>query len=169
MAQAASGPFYLPADQTIYLDFSFFEQMRKQFGMQGDFAAAYVIAHEVGHHVQQQLGLTDKVHRLAGRVPKGQYNQMSVRLELQADLLAGVWAHEAQQRWDILEEGDIESAINAAEIVGDDRRQKSAQGYVVPDSFTHGTAEQRRRWFLRGFRRGSLSAGDTFSVPSSQL
>jgi len=169
MAQGASGPFYLPADQTIYLDFSFFEQMRKQFGMQGDFAAAYVIAHEVGHHVQQQLGLTDKVHLLAGRVPKDQYNQMSVRLELQADFLAGVWAHEAQQRWDILEEGDIESAINAAEIVGDDRLQKSAQGYVVPDSFTHGTAEQRRRWFLRGFRSGRLSEGDTFSVPYSQL
>ena len=168
-AQGASGPFYLPADQSIYLDFSFFEQMRKQFGMKGDFAAAYVIAHEVGHHVQQQLGLTDKVHRLAGRVPKDQYNQMSVRLELQADFLAGVWAHEAQQRWDILEEGDIESAINAAEIVGDDRLQKSAQGYVVPDSFTHGTAEQRRRWFLRGFRSGRLSEGDAFSVPYGQL
>lgn len=169
MAQGASGPFYLPTDQTIYLDFSFFEQMRRQFGMRGDFAAAYVIAHEVGHHVQQQLGLTDKLHRLAGRVPKDEYNRMSVRLELQADFLAGVWAHHAQQRWDILEEGDIDEAINAAEIVGDDRLQESSRGYAVPDSFTHGTAEQRRRWFLKGFRSGRVSDGDTFSAPYNQL
>ena len=169
MAQGASGPFYLPADQTVYLDFSFFDQMRRQFGMRGDFAAAYVIAHEVGHHVQQQLGVTDKVHRLAGRVPQEEFNRMSVRLELQADFLAGVWAHYAQQRWDILEEGDIDEAINAAEVVGDDRLQQSTRGYVVPDSFTHGTAEQRRRWFLKGFRSGRLSEGDTFSIPYNQL
>ena len=169
MAQGASGPFYLPADQTIYLDFSFFEQMHRQFGMRGDFAAAYVIAHEVGHHVQQQLGLTDKVHRLAGRVSQEEYNRMSVRLELQADFLAGVWAHQAQRRWDILEEGDIDEAINAAEVVGDDRLQEATRGYVVPDSFTHGTAEQRCRWFLRGFRSGRLSEGDTFSVPFNRL
>ena len=167
MAQGASGPFYLPADQTVYLDFSFFDQMRQQFGMHGDFAAAYVIAHEVGHHVQHLLGLTDLVH--GRRMSEAQRNQMSVRLELQADFLAGVWAHHAQQRWDILEEGDVEEAINAAETVGDDRLQKATRGYVVPDSFTHGTAEQRRRWFMKGFRSGRLSEGNAFEVPYSQL
>jgi len=167
MAQGASGPFYLPADQTVYLDFSFFDQMRRQFGMHGDFAAAYVIAHEVGHHVQHLLGLTDLVH--GRRMSEAQRNQMSVRLELQADFLAGVWAHHAQQRYDMLEEGDVEEAINAAETVGDDRLQKATRGYVVPDSFTHGTAEQRRRWFMKGFRSGRLSDGNAFEVPYSQL
>ncbi len=167
MAQGASGPFYLPADQTVYLDFSFFDQMRRQFGMHGDFAAAYVVAHEVGHHVQHLLGLTDLVH--GRRMSEAQRNQMSVRLELQADFLAGVWAHHAQQRYDMLEEGDVEEAINAAETVGDDRLQKATRGYVVPDSFTHGTAEQRRRWFMKGFRSGRLSDGNAFEVPYSQL
>lgn len=167
MAQGASGPFYLPTDQTIYLDFSFFDQMRRQFGMHGDFAAAYVIAHEVGHHVQHLLGLTDLVH--GRRMSEEQRNQMSVRLELQADFLAGVWAHHAQQRYDMLEEGDIDEAINAAETVGDDRLQKATRGYVVPDSFTHGTADQRRRWFLKGFRTGRLSEGNAFEVPYGQL
>jgi len=167
MAQGGSGPFYLPTDQTIYLDFSFFEQMHRQFGMTGDFAAAYVIAHEVGHHVQHLLGLTDRVQ---GRgMSEAERNQMSVRLELQADFLAGVWAHYAQQRWDILEEGDLEEAINAAETVGDDRLQKATRGYVVPDSFTHGTAEQRRRWFMKGLRSGDLSQGNAFEVPYDQL
>ncbi len=167
MAQGASGPFYLPTDQTIYLDFSFFDQMHRQFGMHGDFAAAYVIAHEVGHHVQHLLGLTDLVH--GRRMSEEQRNQMSVRLELQADFLAGVWAHHAQQRYDMLEEGDVEEAINAAETVGDDRLQEAARGYVVPDSFTHGTADQRRRWFMKGFRSGRLSEGNAFEVPYSQL
>jgi predicted metalloprotease len=167
MAQGASGPFYLPADQTVYLDFSFFDQMRQQFGMHGDFAVAYVIAHEVGHHVQHLLGLTDLVH--GRRMSETERNQMSVRLELQADFLAGVWAHHAQHRWDMLEEGDIEEAINAAETVGDDRLQKATRGYVVPDSFTHGTAEQRRRWFMKGFQTGRLSGGNAFEVPYGQL
>lgn len=167
MAQGVSGPFYLPADQTVYLDFSFFDQMRQQFGMHGDFAVAYVIAHEVGHHVQHLLGLTDLVH--GRRMSETERNQMSVRLELQADFLAGVWAHHAQQRWDMLEEGDIEEAINAAETVGDDRLQKATRGYVVPDSFTHGTAEQRRRWFMKGFQTGQLSEGNAFEVPYGQL
>ena len=169
LAQGATGPFYLPTDQTIYLDFSFFDEMRRRFGMTGDFAAAYVIAHEVGHHVQHLLGLTDKVHGAMGRTSEAEYNQMSVRLELQADFLAGVWAHHAQQRWDILEEGDIDDAINAAETVGDDRLQSATRGYVVPDSFTHGRAEQRRRWFLQGFKSGRLSEGNTFDVPYDRL
>lgn len=169
MAQGATGPFYLPTDQTIYLDFSFFEEMRRQFGMTGDFAAAYVIAHEVGHHVQHLLGLTDRVHGAMGRTSKTEYNQMSVRLELQADFLAGVWAHHAQQRWDILEEGDIDEAINAAETVGDDRLQSATRGHVVPDSFTHGTADQRRRWFLKGFKSGRLSEGNAFDLPYDRL
>lgn len=167
MAQGASGPFYLPADQTIYLDFSFFDQMRRQFGMTGDFAAAYVIAHEVGHHVQHLLGLTDKVR--GGRMSEEQRNQMSVRLELQADFLAGVWAHHAQRRYEMLEEGDLEEAVGAAQTVGDDRLQKASRGYVVPDSFTHGTSDQRQRWFLKGFRTGRLSDGDTFGMPYGQL
>ncbi len=169
VAQTATGPFYLPTDQTIYLDFAFFDQMRQQFGMEGDFAAAYVIAHEVGHHVQHLLGLTDKVHGAYGRVSDEEFNQMSVRLELQADFLAGVWAHHAQKRWDMLEEGDIDEAINAAETVGDDRLQAATRGVVVPDSFTHGTSEQRRRWFLRGFQTGSLAAGNTFGMPYERL
>ena len=135
--------------------------------MHGDFAAAYVIAHEVVHHVQHLLGLTDLVH--GRRLSEAQRNQMWVRLELQADFLAGAWAHHAQQRYDMLEEGDVEEVINAAETVGDDRLQKATWGYVVPDSFTHGTVEQRRRWFMKGFRSGQLSDGNAFEVPHSQL
>ncbi len=168
-AQGATGPFYMPADQTIYLDFSFFDEMRQRFGMDGDFAAAYVIAHEVGHHVQHLLGLTEKVHRQAGRISDLDYNQLSVRLELQADFLAGFWAHHAEKRWQILEEGDIEEAIGAAAIVGDDRLQSATRGRVVPDSFTHGTSEQRTRWFLKGFQTGKLSEGDTFEIPYGVL
>ncbi len=169
LAQGATGPFYLPADQTIYLDFSFFDEMRQRFGMNGDFAAAYVIAHEVGHHVQHLLGLTDQVHGQAGRISDSDYNQLSVRLELQADFLAGFWAHHADKRWQILEEGDIDEALGAAAIVGDDRLQKATRGRVVPDSFTHGTSEQRTRWFLKGFQTGKLADGDTFQIPYGQL
>ncbi|HRQ90596.1 MAG TPA: neutral zinc metallopeptidase, partial [Bacteroidia bacterium] len=146
VASAATGPFYLPYDQTVYLDTSFFEEMRSRFRAGGDFAYAYVLAHEVGHHVQNQLGFTDKVHNQRGRVPTAEYNRLSVRLELQADFLAGVWAHHAEQRWRILEEGDIEEAMTAANAIGDDRLQKQMQGRVVPDAFTHGTSEQRMRW-----------------------
>ncbi len=169
VATTASGPFYLPLNQTVYLDFAFFEQMRQRFGMQGDFAVAYVIAHEVGHHVQHLLGITDQVHRQKGRISEKQYNELSVRLELQADYLAGVWAHHAQKRWNILEEGDIEEAINAASTVGDDNIQAKTSGRIVPDAFTHGTSKQRIRWFVMGLRSGDPNAGDTFSVAYSQL
>ncbi len=169
VATTASGPFYLPANQTVYLDFDFFGQMRQRFGMHGDFAAAYVIAHEVGRHVQKLLGLTDHVHSQRGRVSEAEYNELSVRLELQADFLAGVWAHHAQRQWDILEEGDIEEAISAAEIVGDDNLQRATSGRVVPDSFTHGTSAQRKRWFMKGFNTGDISVGNTFTIPYSQL
>ena len=169
VASSATGPFYLPYDETVYLDTSFFEEMRDQFRAGGDFAYAYVLAHEVGHHVQNLLGYTDKVHGQRGRIPTAQYNQLSVRLELQADFLAGVWAHHAEQKWKILEEGDIEEAMNAANAIGDDRLQKQAQGRVVPDAFTHGTSEQRMRWFMKGLRSGRLEAGDTFSVAYEKL
>ncbi len=169
VATAATGPFYLPYDRTVYLDTSFFEEMRQRFRAGGDFAYAYVLAHEVGHHVQNLLGLTDKVHKQRGRVPTAEYNRLSVRLELQADFLAGVWAHHAERKWQILEEGDIEEAMNAANAIGDDRLQKQTQGRVVPDGFTHGTSEQRMRWFMKGLRSGNLEEGDTFSIPYEQL
>jgi predicted metalloprotease len=169
VASAATGPFYLPYDETVYLDTSFFDEMRDRFDAGGDFAYAYVLAHEVGHHVQNLLGFTDKVHSQNGRIPKAEYNRLSVRLELQADFLAGVWAHHAEQKWRILEEGDIEEAMNAANAIGDDRLQKQAQGRVVPDAFTHGTSEQRMRWFTKGLRSGKLEDGDTFSIPYESL
>lgn len=162
-ANAATGPFYCPADQKAYLDFSFFDQMRQHMGAGGDFAYAYVISHEIAHHVQNQLGYTDYVHQQRSRVSKKQYNQLSVRLELQADFLAGVWANRAEQKGMItLDRGDIEEALNAANAIGDDRIQKQSQGYVVPDSFTHGTSEQRMRWFYRGYETGDITQGDTF-------
>ncbi|HSG72714.1 MAG TPA: neutral zinc metallopeptidase, partial [Planctomycetaceae bacterium] len=139
-ASLASGPFYCPGDSRVYLDVRFFDEMRERFNAPGDFAQAYVIAHEVGHHVQHLMGLTDRVHEAKGRVSEEEYNQLSVRLELQADYFAGVWAHHAEKNWSILEEGDIDEALNAASAIGDDRLQKQAQGYVVPDSFTHGTS-----------------------------
>lgn len=169
VASAATGPFYLPYDETVYLDTSFFEEMNERFHAGGDFAYAYVLAHEVGHHVQNLLGFTDKVHSQNGRIPKAEYNQLSVRLELQADFLAGVWAHHAEQKWRILEEGDVEEAMNAANAIGDDRLQKQSQGRVVPDAFTHGTSEQRMRWFMKGLRSGKLEDGDTFSIPYQSL
>ena len=166
---AATGPFYCPGDEKVYIDLSFFDEMARRLNAPGDFAQAYVIAHEVGHHVQNLLGLSDQVHAQHGRVSQEEYNELSVRLELQADFLAGVWAHHAQQNWNILEEGDIEEALNAATAIGDDRLQMESRGYVVPESFTHGTSKQRARWFMRGLRTGDMSQGDTFSIPYESL
>jgi predicted metalloprotease len=162
-AGAAVGPFYCPGDQKLYLDLKFFNELQTRFRAPGDFAQAYVIAHEVGHHVQNLLGTMDKVDSLRGRISESEANQLSVRLELQADFLAGVWAHYAQQKG-ILEPGDIDEALGAASAVGDDRLQSESQGYVVPDSFTHGTSEQRIRWFRKGLETGDLRQGDTFST-----
>ncbi|MES2733382.1 MAG: neutral zinc metallopeptidase [Bacteroidota bacterium] len=164
-ASAASGPFYCPADGKVYIDLSFYDELQSRFQAPGDFAMAYVIAHEVGHHVQNQLGISDKVQSQRGRVSEAEANAMSVRLELQADFLAGVWAHHAQQTKNILEEGDIEEALNAANAIGDDRLQKESQGYVVPDAFTHGTSAQRMYWFKKGFETGDIKQGDTFNDP----
>lgn len=169
LANAAVGPFYCPADQKVYLDLSFFRELQNRFGAPGDFAQAYVIAHEIGHHVQNQLGISEQVARQRGRVSEAEYNRLSVRLELQADFLAGAWAHHAQKEFNILEEGDIEEALRAASAIGDDRLQKQAQGYVVPDAFTHGTSAQRVRWFTRGFKSGKVSEGDTFAVEYNEL
>ena len=163
-ASAASGPFYCPSDEKVYIDLSFYDQLQRRFKAPGDFAQAYVIAHEIGHHVQHQLGITDKVHRLQQRMDEAEANDLSVRLELQADFFAGVWAHHAQQNWQILEPGDIEEALRAATAIGDDTLQKQTQGYVVPDSFTHGTSEQRARWFKKGLETGDMEQGDTFSA-----
>lgn len=163
-ASAATGPFYCPADQKLYIDLSFYQQLKDQFRAPGDFAMAYVIAHEVAHHVQYLLGITRHVDSQRGRVSQEDYNQLSVRLELQADFLAGVWAHHAQRAKNILEDGDIEEALNAASAVGDDRIQRQSQGYVVPESFTHGTSEQRMRWFSKGLKAGNLNEGDTFNA-----
>lgn len=163
-ASAAVGPFYCPPDERVYLDLSFFEQMRRQFHVNGDFADAYVIAHEVGHHVQNLLGISERVSRARNRVSEREYNQLSVRLELQADFLAGMWAHHAQMMRHYLNQQDIETAIRAASAIGDDRLQKQSRGYVVPDSFTHGTSAQRVRWFTRGLKSGNLADGDTFNT-----
>jgi hypothetical protein len=162
-AASATGPFYCPGDEKVYIDLSFLQELQRKLGAEGDFAMAYIIAHEVGHHVQKLLGISDRVQSLQGRASDDEYRAQLVKLELQADFLAGVWAHYAQQTKDILEEGDIEEALNAAAAVGDDRIQMKSQGYVVPDSFTHGTSEQRRSWFLKGFRTGDLNQGDTFA------
>ncbi len=169
-ASAATGPFYCPSDQKVYIDLSFFEDLARRFRAAGDFAQAYVIAHEVGHHVQNQFGVLNEVHSKQGRVSEAEFNRLSVRLELQADFLAGVWAHHAQRTKDILEPGDIEEALTAAEAIGDDRLQKQAQGYVVPDAFTHGTSAQRVRWFKLGFDTGDLSRMmETFRVNYNSL
>jgi predicted metalloprotease len=163
-ASAAVGPFYCPSDANVYLDLSFFNQLEQQFGAAGDFAQAYVIAHEVGHHIQRQLGITQKMDSMRGRVSQDKFNEMSVRLELQADFLAGIWAHYAEKRLKVIEPGDISEALGAASAIGDDRLQQEHQGYVVPDSFTHGTSEQRMRWFRRGYETGDVSQGDTFAA-----
>ncbi|WP_252503825.1 neutral zinc metallopeptidase [Sporosarcina sp. Marseille-Q4943] len=163
MAGSAVGPFYCPADEKLYIDLSFYNELQTQFNAPGDFAMAYVIAHEVGHHVQKLLGITDDMARIRSQVSEEEYNKYSVKLELQADYLAGVWAHHAQGMG-VLEKGDLEEALNAASAVGDDTIQKRARGYVVPDSFTHGTSEQRKKWFYRGFEAGNLEEGDTFGA-----
>jgi predicted metalloprotease len=167
-ASSATGPFYCPSDEKVYLDLSFFREMRDRFNAAGDFAEAYVIAHEVGHHVQNLLGITNKVDGMRGRVDETQMNKLSVKLELQADFLAGVWAHYEQSLKNVIQPGDIEEALNAANAIGDDRLQKEAQGYVVPDSFTHGTSEQRMYWFKKGYETGDINQGDTFNDPSLQ-
>lgn len=164
LASSATGPFYCPQDEKLYIDLSFFRELNQRYGAPGDFAQAYVLAHEVGHHVQNQLGTMKQVQSLQQRTSQRQANELSVRLELQADYYAGVWAHYAQKR-NLLEPGDIEEALNAATAIGDDRLQQQAQGHVVPDSFTHGTSRQRATWFNRGFKAGNLQHGNTFEAP----
>ena len=161
-ARASTGPFYCPADAKVYIDLSFLDELQRRLNAPGDFAAAYVIAHEVGHHVQKLLGIMDQVDRARSQMSEQEYNELSVRLELQADFFAGVWAHHAQRTKNILEAGDIEEGMNAAGAVGDDRIQRQSQGYVSPESFTHGTSEQRLRWFLKGYKTGDMGQGDTF-------
>ena len=163
-ASTASGPFYCPEDRRVYIDLAFYRILRERFGVAGDFAQAYVIAHEVGHHVQNLLGLSDRVQAARGRVSQAEYNNLSVRLELQADFLAGVWARYADRTKHVVEAGDIDEAMRAATAVGDDTLQRHAQGYVVPDSFTHGTSAQRVRWFRKGYETGDLRQGDTFAA-----
>jgi len=163
MAGSAVGPFYCPADQKVYLDLVFFEDMHYRFGASGDFAQAYVIAHEVGHHVQTLLGITEKVAELQSRSDTSDKNRLSVMMELQADCLAGMWANQAEKKRRILETGDIEEGLNAAAAVGDDRIQKKTQGYIVPDGFTHGSSAQRVRWFKRGLEQGDIQACNTFA------
>jgi uncharacterized protein len=162
-ATAATGPFYCPLDNSVYIDLSFADQLAERFGAAGDFALAYVVAHEVGHHVQNLLGTSDKVQEARQRLNEVQGNKLSVALELQADFYAGVWAHHAEATKQILEPGDIEEALNAANAIGDDRLQKQSQGHVVPDAFTHGTSEQRMYWFKKGFETGDIEQGDTFN------
>jgi predicted metalloprotease len=164
VAGAAIGPFYCPLDRKVYLDLSFFEELRERFRAPGDFAQAYVIAHEVGHHVQHLLGISQKVQALRARVDPAEANQLSVRLELQADCLAGVWGYHADKSRQMLDAADVEEGLNAASALGDDRLQRHAQGYVVPESFTHGSAAQRARWFRQGFGKGDPEHCDTFRV-----
>ncbi len=163
-ARAATGPFYCPADKKVYIDLSFYDELRRKFKAPGDFAMAYVVAHEVAHHVQNLLGITTQMDAQRGRVSKEAYNDLSVRLELQADFLSGVWANHAHRKTGFLERGDIEEAMNAASAIGDDRIQMESRGYVVPESFTHGTSEQRMRWLRKGLETGDINQGDTFSA-----
>jgi len=165
-ASAASGPFYCPADQDVYIDLSFAQQLKQQFGATGDFAMAYVVAHEVGHHVQDLLGVTKKMQQIQQRVSETEYNKYSVRLELQADFYAGVWAHYDQKMKNVIDPNDIQEALTAANAIGDDRLQKEYQGTVTPDSFTHGTSAQRMYWFKKGYDTGDLNQGDTFAAGS---
>jgi predicted metalloprotease len=172
-ASSASGPFYCPGDEKIYVDLSFYRELSERFQAPGDFAMAYVIAHEVGHHIQKLMGTSDKMARLRQRLNEEEYNKYSVMLELQADFFAGVWAHYMQKKktpemQDVIEPGDIEEALNAANAIGDDMLQKKAQGYVVPESFTHGTSQQRIFWFKKGYTTGDIRQGDTFNDPSLQ-
>ena len=165
-AQAAMGPFYCPGDNKVYIDLGFYKQLRSQHNAPGDFAQAYVIAHEVGHHVQTLLGTSAKVRNAQRGISKAQANQLSVRLELQADCYAGLWAHHTEKAKQILEQGDIEEALTAASAIGDDRLQKQARGYASPESFTHGTSRQRVKWFKKGFLEGTVSSCNTFSIPT---
>ncbi len=166
MAQSAMGPFYCPPDSRVYIDLSFFQDMEQRLGASGDFAQAYVIAHEVGHHVQNLLGIAEKVTRARMQSPEAEANALSVKMELQADCFSGVWAKSADETAKILEEGDIEEGLNAASQIGDDRLQRRSQGYVVPESFTHGSSEQRVRWFKRGYESGDVNTCDTFKAQS---
>ena len=161
-ASQASGPFYCPADQQVYIDLSFYNDLKQRFNVSGDFAMAYVIAHEVGHHIQYLMGTTEKMARARQRMSEAEYNRMSVKLELQADFLAGVFAHHNKK---YLQAGDIEEALTAANAIGDDNLQRQSQGHVVPDAFTHGTSEQRMYWFKKGYQTGDINQGDTFSAP----
>jgi predicted metalloprotease len=168
--ESATGPFYCPGDEKVYIDLSFYDLLRTKLGAPGDFAQAYVIAHEVGHHVQKLLGISDKVHAQRSRAGEVESHHLSVRLELQADFLAGVWAHHAQQMKNVLEPGDLEEALQAANAIGDDRLQKQSRGYVTPDSFTHGTSAQRIRWFRKGFETGNPKLMEQlFSLPYERL
>jgi hypothetical protein len=162
--QAAMGPFYCPEDQRVYIDLSFYRDLQNRFRAPGDFAQAYVIAHEVGHHVQNQLGIMERVNQMRSRMSKADANALSVRVELQADCFAGVWAHHAQRSRQVLEQGDLEEALTAASAIGDDRLQRQSQGTIVPESFTHGTSAQRVTWFRRGFESGNVRSCDTFSA-----
>ncbi|HET9744696.1 MAG TPA: neutral zinc metallopeptidase [Chitinophagaceae bacterium] len=166
-ASAASGPFYCPGDEQLYIDLSFYQELEERFQAPGDFSMAYVIAHEVGHHIQRLLGTTDKMARLRQQVSETEYNKYSVMLELQADFLAGVFAHHAQRK-NLLDPGDIDEALNAANAIGDDMLQKRSQGYIVPESFTHGTSQQRISWFRKGYMSGDIRQGNTFEDPSLQ-
>ena len=168
-ASSQTGPFYCPVDQTVYIDLSFFEQMKNQLGAGGDFAYAYVIAHEVGHHVQYLLGTLDEIHKLQSRANQKESNQLNVRVELQADFFAGIWAYHDHKMYNSLEPGDIEEGLNAASAIGDDRLQMQSQGYTVPDAFNHGTSAQRVRWLKKGASAGRVADGDTFSPDYSSL
>ena len=161
-AAAAMGPFYCPADSKVYIDLSFYQDLKNKMGAPGDFAQAYVIAHEVGHHVQNLLGISDEVNQMRSQVSQSDYNKLSVQVELQADCFAGLWAHHADRARQILEKGDVAEALNAASMIGDDRLQKQSRGYVTPDSFTHGSSEQRVRWFKKGLTSGRIESCDTF-------
>ncbi len=168
-ASSASGPFYCPGDQKLYIDLSFYQELQNKFNAPGDFAMAYVVAHEVGHHIQKLMGTSDKMHRLRGKLSEEEYNKYSVKVELQADFYAGVWANHAQQiktadGRSIIDPEDINEALTAANAIGDDRLQKQSQGYIVPESFTHGTSAQRMFWFKKGFQTGDIRQGDTFNV-----
>lgn len=167
MAGAAMGPFYCPGDSKLYIDLSFYDELKGRFGAPGDFAQAYVVAHEVGHHVQNLLGISEQVNQLRSRLSEKEFNKISVRMELQADFFAGVWAHHAQRMKNLLDERDIEDGLRAASAIGDDTLQRQSQGHVVPDAFTHGTSAQRVRWFRKGWDTGDINQGDTFNA--SQL
>jgi uncharacterized protein len=165
-ASKSMGPFYCPADHDVYIDLSFAEDLKNRFNASGDFAMAYVVAHEVGHHIQYLMGLSDKMDRLRERLSETEYNKYSVKLELQADFYAGVWAHYDQQMKNVIEPNDINEALQAASAIGDDKLQQESQGYVVPDAFTHGTSAQRMYWFKKGYETGDISQGDTFKAPT---